>query len=351
MASVLKIGDSWRAQIRRAGHKPVTATFPRKRDACTWAIKTEAGMGKRGVNGIFGVKMSAVIDQYIENMIVERSKANVLKHLRAGLGDIMLDELTAADVIRYVESRGYGPATALQEMSILNTALRTARLVFGYSVPNIMEHAREALKLTGKIGKSEERERRPTAEELKKLCEHFDEHSSWPMRDIIGFAVHTAMRAGEITRLRWADYSPTDKTVIIRDRKDPGQTVGNNQTVPLLNEAIEIIERQPRNREPQYEDDDSHLYIFPYNHKSFSSLFPRACTALGIDGLRFHDLRHEGTSRLFERGYQIHEVALFTGHKDWKMLQRYTHLKAAELRRLPATAASSIPMSDSRAQA
>jgi integrase len=55
--------------------------------------------------------------------------------------------------------------------------------------------------------------------------------------------------------------------------------------------------------------------------------FRRSCKALDIDDLRFHDLRHEGTSRLFEAGFPIEKVAMVTGHKDWRMLRRYTNLK------------------------
>lgn len=53
-----------------------------------------------------------------------------------------------------------------------------------------------------------------------------------------------------------------------------------------------------------------------------------------IEDLRFHDLRHEGTSRLFEAGLSIERVALVTGHKDWRMLRRYTNLKPEDLHRL-----------------
>ncbi len=59
--------------------------------------------------------------------------------------------------------------------------------------------------------------------------------------------------------------------------------------------------------------------------------FRRQCRALKIDDLHFHDLRHEGTSRLFEAGFSIEQVSLMTGHKDWKMLRRYTHLRPEAL--------------------
>ena len=53
--------------------------------------------------------------------------------------------------------------------------------------------------------------------------------------------------------------------------------------------------------------------------------------------LHFHDLRHEGTSRLFEAGFAIEQVSLVTGHKDWKMLRRYTHIRPEALHRLAAS--------------
>jgi integrase len=68
-------------------------------------------------------------------------------------------------------------------------------------------------------------------------------------------------------------------------------------------------------------------YIFPYDPKSVGAAFTRACQLLGIKDLRFHDLRHEATSRLFERGHQIHEVAQFTLNDSWNELKRYANLK------------------------
>ena len=87
-------------------------------------------------------------------------------------------------------------------------------------------------------------------------------------------------------------------------------------------ESWTIVERQPRTSQ----------YIFPYDPKSVGAAFTRATRLLGIADLRFHDLRHEATSRLFESGYQIHEVAQFTLHDSWNELKRYANLKPEEVR-------------------
>ena len=71
--------------------------------------------------------------------------------------------------------------------------------------------------------------------------------------------------------------------------------------------------------------------VFPLSSVALRGLWGRACKRAGIRELRFHDLRHEATSRFFERGLNVMEVASITGHKDLRMLLRYTHLRAEDL--------------------
>ena len=202
--------------------------------------------------------------------------------------------------------------------------LRTAKALWDMPVNlDAITDTREKMRHLKISTRSKERIRRPTADELARLCDYFDKHTQLPMRDIIGFAVATAMRLGEIMRLRWADLNVQDKTITIRDRKHPQEKSGNDQEVPLLGKSFAIVQRQPGGE-----------LIFPHNGDTISSIFPRAVKALGIVDLRFHDLRHEGVSRLFEQGYRIEQVALVSGHRDWKMLKRYTQLRAVDLHRV-----------------
>ena len=73
--------------------------------------------------------------------------------------------------------------------------------------------------------------------------------------------------------------------------------------------------------------------VFDYKPRGLSGEFLKLCRRKGIDNLHFHDLRHEATSRLFEKGLNPVEVATITGHKDPRMLMRYTHLRAEDLAR------------------
>jgi integrase len=137
------------------------------------------------------------------------------------------------------------------------------------------------------------------------------------------------MRQEEICRVTWSDLTIRTKMLTIRDRKDPRAKKGNDMRIPLLAvsgyDAMALINEQRSTR--GNEDDRS----FPYAHKSAGTAFTRVCKELKIEDWHFHDLRHEGTSRLFEAGFSIQQVALVTGHKDWKMLRRYTHLKPESL--------------------
>ncbi|MFB9867180.1 tyrosine-type recombinase/integrase [Vreelandella sulfidaeris] len=137
--------------------------------------------------------------------------------------------------------------------------------------------------------------------------------------DVIRFAIESCMRLDEICNLRWSDYDAKNGTFIVRLRKHPTQKT--DQVVLLMGNCQAIIAAQPRTNEK----------IFPFHNESVSNGFRRICDHLGIVNLLFHDFRHGGISRLFERGYQIQEVAMVSGHRDWKSLKRYVNLKPGDL--------------------
>jgi hypothetical protein len=134
------------------------------------------------------------------------------------------------------------------------------------------------------------------------------------MQRIIPFAIFSTRRQDEILRIRWTDYGGTK--VLVRDMKNPGVKIGNDIWCDLTAEASAYIESMPRM-------DDR---IFPFGNDAVSTAFTRACQFLAIDDLHFHDLRHDGVSRLFEIGWQIPQVAKVSGHRSWSSLQRYTHI-------------------------
>jgi integrase len=157
------------------------------------------------------------------------------------------------------------------------------------------------------IGAGGKRERRTNDDELPKIVKHLTENYGARYGDAVTFAVRTAMRRGEVCSIVWPDVDEKKKLVMIRNRKHPRKKIGNDEWIPLLGDTWELMQRQERKEEDGR--------IFPIHPQTLSKYFKETCVALGIPDLHLHDLRHEGTSLLFEQGYEIQQVALVTGYK------------------------------------
>jgi len=280
--------------------------------------------------------LAELIRWYIDTFeTISRWQRSTQSHLefleRHALGKTNALKLTSADLIRHVQSRragGAGPATVINDLIWIGVVLRAAKSVRELPVsPDIVQQARTACGELRLIGKPKKRTRRPTADELARLREHFkgrDQRAAIPMQAVMDFAIASARRESEICRLEWRDNDDAAQTGMVRDAKHPTGKDGNHRRFKYTPEAWAVVSAQPKSGE----------YIFPYDPKSVGAAFTRACHLLGIQDLRFHDLRHEATSRLFERGYQIHEVAQFTLHESWNELKRYTNLRPENLREI-----------------
>ena len=351
MASIRKqTSGSWRVQVRRKG-RSVSENFVRYEDAKRWAVDAERQIDRGEAPTVSRVgklkTFGDLVDLHISDMKAVgkapgRSKEATLKMLKRDLGLLNMVEIDRERIVKFGRARaaeGAGPTTIGIDVGVIKLVLQHAAAVHGLPVKaEPVDLGRIALKRLGLVGHSNERDRRPTNEELEKLIGHFDANPRQiiPMGRIIKFAVATAMRQEEIFKVTWSDLNIQTKMLTIRDRKDPRRKKGNDQRIPLLAvsgyDAAELTEEQ---RTVRVNGDNR---IFPYWHKSAGTAFTRAVRDLGIEDLHFHDLRHEGTSRLFEAGYRIEQVALVTGHKDWKMLRRYTHLRPEALHDIPRRA-------------
>lgn len=343
----------WRAQVRRKG-RYASDTFLRRRDAETWALEVERAIDLGQTSPTKSRKAPTTFGDLIRihesdlqdvGKIIRRSKAAVLAALKETLGNTRLKDLTRERLIEYGRRRfkeGAGPVTLAIDFSHIRTILTHAAALHGANVsPEEVRLARVALSRLGLVGKGNERDRRPTDDEIEALITYFESNPRQfiPMGRIVRFAIATAMRQDELCRIEWTDVDLQRKLVTVRDRKDPRRKDGNHQKVPLLNltgfDAWTILLEQKIITRGVGR-------VFPHNGKSVGTAFRRACQELKIEDLHFHDLRHEGTSRLFEAGLSIERVALVTGHKDWRMLRRYTNLKPEDLHRLQKRAQLSI---------
>jgi integrase len=335
MATIAQLpSGKWRAQVRRAGIYRA-ATFPSKREAKDWASTIEGQAHHIAAAGYAPIPKGATVGDLIEKYTEThakspgRTKAATLAMLKREIGDTKLASLNAVVLRDFIDKRideGAGGVTIAADLSFLSAVLKWGRHARHFDIPERLAlEARESLKHRGLDTRSSEREREPTDDELQRLYDHWQANprQQIDMPTVCRFALATGMRLGEICRLQVDDVDPEAKTVIIRDRKDPRNKAGNNQTVPLLPRAWEIVE-------PMIDGRDAGS-IFRVSAGSVSAAFTRACTALEIDDLHFHDLRHRATAQFFRMGLDIPRVALLTGHKTWAMLRRYTDIKPADV--------------------
>lgn len=310
-------------------------TFDRKAAAEAWAKKRETelaapGAIERSKSG--DPALSVAIQRYIDESKKEigRTKAQVLRTIKAhSIAEMRCSEIKSADIVAFAQGLDVSPATRSNYLSHLGAIFAVARPAWHYPLDQqAMRDAFVVAKRMGVTGKSRERTRRPTLAELDKLLNHFSLRSirrpdSAPMVKVIVFAIFSTRRQEEITRIAWNDLE--EGRVLVRDMKNPGEKVGNDTYVDLVPEAMKVIQSMPKTDKA----------IFPYSTDAISAAFTRACLLLGInteempdeERLHFHDLRHEGVSRLFEMGWNIPHVAAVSGHRDWKSLKRYTHLR------------------------
>jgi integrase len=302
-------------------------TFDRRQAANAWIVKRESELKQPGgLDRKEDPPFSAVIDRYIveSQNPVGGTKAQVLRTIKNGsLGQIKCSELKSQRLVLFAKelTETVEPQTCGNYFGHLSSIFTVARPAWGYPLSRQeFDDANTVLRKLGLIKKGNERNRRPTLEELDKLMEHFygvhaRRPSSVPMHKIVVFAIFSTRRQEEITLLKWADLD--GDRILVRDMKHPEDKVGNHVWCEVTPEALAVMKSMPKTADE----------IFPYSTDAISANFTRACKFLGIEDLRFHDLRHEGISRLFECGRTIPQAATVSGHRSWSSLKRYTHIR------------------------
>jgi integrase len=325
----------WRAQVRRAGIYRA-ATFNLKREAEKWAAGVEGQTQHVAAGHLMPVPVGStvanLIDTYIDTGAAGggKTKEATLGMLKRELGKVRLVSLNAVVLRDFIDRRiaaGAGGVTIAADLSFFSAVLKWAKHARQLDINDRLAlDARASLKYRNLNTRSVERTREPTDIELAKLSAHWCSlpRMKLEMTVICQFALATGMRLDEICRIQVEDVDREAKTVVIRDRKDPKRKAGNHQTVPLLAEAWQVVE-------PRIKDRTEGQIFLGARAASVSAAFTRACRAVGIEDLHFHDLRHGATASFFRMGLDIPRVALLTGHKTWAMLRRYTDIKPADV--------------------
>ena len=318
-----------------------TKSFPTRETALAWGKKREAEVDATITQGKpltkqrnQGKTLGDAIDKYTAEMMkaIGRTKTQCLQTIRNeyDIANMRCDLITSQDLVDFAKELRKRPglssgATVMNYMSHLQAVFAVADAMWGIplQVAEITK-AQKACSTMGITTKSRKRTRRPTLDELDTLLTHFQKANegrpnSSPMHKIAVFALFSTRRQEEIMRIEWKDYDRTNKRIMVKDMKHPGDKIGNDIHVELPDPCCDIIENMPRISER----------IFPYTTDAISANWTRACQFHSIKDLHFHDLRHEGVTRLFEMGRTIPMAASVSGHRSWSSLQRYSHIIAS----------------------
>jgi len=334
MATFRKRGPyQWQAIIRRKGFPEQTKTFETKPEALAWSATIESQM-MRGVwrhDGDAGnTTLAECLERYKTEVTPKKKGASQenykIKILsESSLGSCFMLNIRSKDIADYRDHRisiGRAANTIKNELNLLSAIFETCRKEWG------METLVNVVKDVSRPKPPQGRDRRLTAREEETIMRMAKANRSPWIAPAITLALETAMRQGEIAGLEWKYLNLKKATIHLPKTKN-----NEPRDVPLSSKAIQVFNSLPRRLDGK---------VLGINAKSISSTFKMICrnatTTEGksepITDLRFHDLRHEAVSRMFEKGLNPMQVASISGHKTLQMLKRYTHLKAEDLAKM-----------------
>lgn len=292
--------------------------------AKTWAAKRELELQQQDVfSAPKKLIISELINEYLDNFETGRTKRfDLLKLAKSELAKKNIYRLNSSDIIKHCIERNKTakPQTVKNDVIWLKAVLTTMKGVHSYNYSlDMFESASTVMRKEGLVARPDERNRRPTKQELWRISREYYRKKT-PYLHMLWFSIYSTRRISEICKLKWDDINHEHRTILVRDMKTPGKKVLNIRA-KIPKSAYKIIMRQPK----------IDCRIFPYNPRTVSDMFSKTCMRIGIDDLHLHDMRHEAVSRLFENGLNIADVSQVSLHQSWASLKIYTNLKPEDV--------------------
>jgi len=315
---------SYRAQIRRRGFPPVSATFDRKTDAAEWAKQTEADMSRRRYFPQHEAErhtLTDLVDRQLETVRMDRPhdyerQRVILGWWKEKLGDYTLATITPDLIGRHRDKlqteEGMSPGTINRYLSALSKAFSNAVTEWHWVPDNPMRRVSKKTEPKGKVRYLSDDERAA----LLKACRSSEYK---PLYLIVLFAITTGMRRGELLGLRWQDIDLERRVAVLHNTKN-----GDRRSVPIVPEVADLLRehgkvRKIGNDQVFVSDGSAEVWLF-------DKAWYEALATAKIKSFRFHDLRHTAASYLAMSGATTAEIAAVLGHRTLQMVKRYAHL-------------------------
>lgn len=322
MATIRRLRGRWQGQVRRKGMAPKAKSFDTRAEAERWARNLETEIDQTGVmpntKAAEDLTLGALLTRYVAEItplkrsaVTERIRVNAI--IRRPIAHRTLAILNSADLSAYRDERlkVVAPATVIRELNTISHAIDVARKDWGVHL------SVNPAKLVRRPSPPKGRTRRLQQGEEQRLLAAADEGRSPYIRPLVTLAIETGMRRGELLGLRWEHVDFERRVVFLPLTKN-----GESRSVPLSTTATRVLSELPR---------ENAELVFDASPNALRLAWEHLVTRAGLIDFRFHDLRHEAVSRLFERGLNVVEVSAISGHKELRMLSRYTHLRAEDL--------------------
>lgn len=322
MASFRQRGGKWQARVLRNGYPDQTKTFESKIDAEKWARSVESEIDKGqfvSINEAQRTTLGNAIARYLVEVTPTMKGAaedtiRLKAIMRKPIARWSMANLSAAHIATYRDERlkEVSAGTVIRELAYLSAIINHARREWGINVLNPVQMVR-------KPQSPQARSRVLNDEEVAKLLQALEpigRRSHWT-KPAVQLALATAMRRGELLSLKWENVDLQGRTAFLPDTKN-----GDSRTVPLSSVAVQVFADLPR-----------HIsgLVIPVKYFTLDAAFKRGVRRVGLDGVRFHDLRRTAITRMAEKLPNVIELAAVSGHKSLMVLKRYYRPTAAEL--------------------
>jgi len=310
MATFRKRYGKWQVRIQRQFQPNLSKTFDKLTDAKIWGREQERILDLGLQIAQPKIQLSKLLVRYRDEILPSKKNTRpdyyrINQILKFPISKYALQDLKSQHVVQFRD-----------QLVSLNKSANTVRLYLAivshlYTIA-INEWGYE--NLNNPVSKIR-RPKLPPSRDIRlndQQIMNIIHHTQSPLLpDIILIALHSAMRCSEIVNLEWQDIDYEKKQIHVRNTKN-----NHNRFIPMNGELIILFRKQPL----------ADSKIFPMTSHAIGVAFRRACIRAEEQGVCFHTLRHEAITRMFEKGLDIPKVSLISGHLNWKILKKYSHL-------------------------
>lgn len=311
---------NWQVQVRKRGFPTQSRVFATKREAQTWAFEVEAKMVQGGfVAASKDVTLDELLMRYRDEVSsqkkggdIEQIRINRIRSSEGWLTSLPVCKVASASIASYRDKRlkEVSPPTVKRELELLRNVFNVAAKEW-----RVCGRDNPVSQITLPEG-SRGRTRLLDEKEWGALVDACGKSRNKLLLPAVIFARYTAMRQGEILSLRWENVSLEEAWAHLPDTKN-----GHSRTIPLVSAARDVLATLGK----------VDALVFPMTKEAVKSGFKRATTRAGLSDLHFHDLRHCAITDFAEKLHNVLDIAAISGHRDIRMLNRYTHPRTKHL--------------------